>query len=276
MDWSFYLQQRKLKKRECANLPVPAAPVIPRAHQIHPLNLKNQRRNQRRKRKRRPKNRKRKRRRKGSSILLTVAAAPWSCHFHSSYCTFVGHRQKVLKWKNKKRWLHRQYVLKKFHPSQKTDSSCEGAPCFSSLKRLKGISRPKTRGNERGGVWLTWSMSKMLKKNNDSMCCSCSSRTMYNSQSGYQRRLVITRSGRKIKGRGQRVGTPHLLQAFTLSSSQQWHWFLIWSFSCPVVSNSITVSFEVQRPLSEQWNPSTLASGNSSSENESCHWRALD
>lgn len=76
MDCSFYLQQRKLKKRECANLPVPAAPVIPKAHQIHPLNLKNQRRNQRRKRKRRPKNRKRKRRRKGSSILLTVAAAP--------------------------------------------------------------------------------------------------------------------------------------------------------------------------------------------------------
>lgn len=273
MDWSFYLQQRKLKKREREKRLVPAAPAILKAHQIHPLNLKNQRRNLRRRRKRRPKNRKRKRRRKGSSILLTLEAAPWSCHFHSSYCIFVGHRQKVLKWKNKKRWLHLQYVLKKFHPSQKTDSSCGGALCFSRLNR---ISRPKTRGKERGWLWLTWSMSKMFPKNNDYMCCSCSSRSMYNSQTGYQRRLVITRSGRKIKGRGQRVCSPHLLQDFTLSSSQQWHWFFIWFFSRPVVSNSITVSFEVQRPLSEQRNPSTLASGNSASENESCHWRALD
>lgn len=55
MDYSFYLQQRKLKKRERANLPVPAAPVILKARQIHLLNLKNQRKNQRRRRKRRPK-----------------------------------------------------------------------------------------------------------------------------------------------------------------------------------------------------------------------------
>lgn len=40
---------------------------------------------------------------------------------------------------------------------------------------------------------------------------SFSSRTMYNSQSGYQRRPVITRSGRKIKGRGQRVCPTHSL-----------------------------------------------------------------
>lgn len=48
-------------------------------------------------------------------------------------------------------------------------------------------------------------------RHKDYMWSSCSSRTMYNSQSGYQRRPVITRSGRKIKGRGQRVCPLHFL-----------------------------------------------------------------
>lgn len=47
--------------------------------------------------------------------------------------------------------------------------------------------------------------SQIFSRYNNYMWSSCSSRTMYNSQSGYQRRPVITRSGRKIKGRGQRV-----------------------------------------------------------------------
>lgn len=36
---------------------------------------------------------------------------------------FLGPRLKVLKRKNKKSWLHLLYVLKKFHPSQRIDSS---------------------------------------------------------------------------------------------------------------------------------------------------------
>lgn len=47
------------------------------------------------------------------------------------------------------------------------------------------------------------------------VCHFCSSCAMYSSQSGYQRRLIITRSGRKIKGRGQRVRPPHFLQEFS-------------------------------------------------------------
>lgn len=62
------------------------------------------------------------------------------------------------------------------------------------------------------------------------------------------------------------------------------HWIInpratviLWLFfSHPVVSDSVTVSFKVQGPLSAQRNPTTLASGNTSSENESRDRRALD
>lgn len=66
----------------------------------------------------------------------------------------------------------------------------------------------------------------IVSRHNDSKWSSCSSRSMYNSQSGYQRRLIITRSGRKIKGRGQRVGPSPVLQDFTLS--QQLHWCFLY------------------------------------------------
>lgn len=105
------------------------------------------------------------------------------------------------------------------------------------------------------------------------LSCSFSSSGMaYNSQSGYHRRLMMTRSGRKIKGRGQRVCLTKLLfgplhlefcTLLHLGCNTQYYVnpfiILVGRFvgstyqvlfsPILVVPNSVTLSFEVQRPF---------------------------
>lgn len=45
------------------------------------------------------------------------------CVFILNFNVFTGQKLKVLKRKNKKSWLHRLYVLKKYHPFLRIDSS---------------------------------------------------------------------------------------------------------------------------------------------------------
>lgn len=116
----------------------------------------------------------------------------------------------------------------------------------------------------------------------------------YNSQSTYHRRLVMTRSGRKIKGRGPRVGAQRLNRPMLFSSFNRlliafadWAFFLnieflvliIHVFHLYQISNTEIpnpFSLEVQRSFPPQWNSSTLASRDAASEDESSHWRTLD
>lgn len=95
------------------------------------------------------------------------------------------------------------------------------SPQFQQSKDDENDLQTKDERQRERFVLANLANNHIVCRHNDCMWFSCSSRTMYNSQSGYQRRPIITRSGRKIKGRGQRVCPTHFLELVTVLSSQQ-------------------------------------------------------
>lgn len=90
------------------------------------------------------------------------------------------------------------------------------SPQFQQSKEAEKDQQTKEERQRERLVLTTRINVQRVSGNNDFVCHFCSSRAMYSSQSGYQRRLIITRSGRKIKGRGQRVRPPRFLQESSL------------------------------------------------------------
>lgn len=85
------------------------------------------------------------------------------------------------------------------------------SPQFQQSKEDEKNEQTKDERQRERFVLSNLANAQIVSRHNDYIWSSCSSRTMYNSQSGYQRRPVITRSGRKIKGRGQRVCSVHFV-----------------------------------------------------------------